>query len=55
MESISAVARELNAKTVVEFVSSPELFDIIKKIDVDYVQGYYVGKPSPILNAEELM
>jgi diguanylate cyclase (GGDEF)-like protein len=55
MESISAVARELNAKTVVEFVSSAELFDMVKKIDVDYVQGYHIGKPSPTLNTEKMM
>jgi len=47
MESIIIVARELKAKTIVEFVSSKELFDKIETMNVDYAQGYFIGKPSP--------
>lgn len=49
MESIITVAKELEAKIIVEFVSSQELFDKIKTMDVDYIQGYFIGKPSPQL------
>ena len=45
IESIITVGKKLNAKLIVEFVSSKELFDAISVMDVDYVQGYYIGKP----------
>ena len=45
IESIVAVARKLDAKLIVEYVSSKELFDEISTMDIDYVQGYYIGKP----------
>ena len=45
MESIITVAKKLNAKLIVEFVSSQEIFDEISKMDVDYVQGHHIGKP----------
>ena len=51
VESITTVARNLNAKIIVEFVSSKEIYDEVSNMDVDYVQGYYIGKPSSeILN-----
>ncbi len=46
MESIITVAKKLDAKLIVEFVSSKELFNRVSEMDVDYVQGYYIGKPS---------
>ena len=45
IESIITVARKLEAKLIVEFVSSQELFDVVSKLDVDYMQGYHIGKP----------
>lgn len=45
MESIITVAKKLEAKLIVEFVSSKELLDEVAGMDVDYVQGYYIGKP----------
>ncbi|MEA3369767.1 MAG: EAL domain-containing protein [Campylobacterota bacterium] len=49
MESIITVSKKLNAKLIVEFVSSKEIFDVISEMDVDYVQGYFIGKPSATL------
>lgn len=51
IESITTVARNLNAKLIVEFVSSEEIFEAISKMDIDYAQGYYIGKPSKDLMA----
>ncbi len=45
MESIITVAKKLQAKLIVESVSSEELLNEIFKMDVDFVQGYYIGKP----------
>lgn len=45
MESIITVAKELDAKTVVEFVCSEGLFDVISEMGVDFIQGFYIGTP----------
>jgi len=50
IESIATVARNLNAKIIVEFVSSKEIYDEISGMDIDYIQGYYIGKPSNRVN-----
>lgn len=49
MESIISVCKKIGAQTIVEFVSSPEIFNIVSKMDIDFVQGYYIGKPAAVL------
>ncbi len=46
VESIVAIARTSNAEVVAEWVYNEETFDLVKALDIDYAQGYYVGKPS---------
>jgi len=48
VETIVGLAQKLNIQTIAEFVSSKEILDIVKRLKVDYAQGYYVGKPEPI-------
>lgn len=48
LESILDFARRLNIKTIAEFVSDKEIYDKMAELGVDYVQGYYIGKPEPI-------
>jgi len=45
VESIVSFAKKMNIKTVAEFVENEEIFNILKKIGVDYFQGYYFSKP----------
>jgi len=52
LQSIMFFTKELNIKTVAEFVSSEEIYDVVKEFGVDYAQGYYFDKP---LNYEELI
>ncbi|MEA1918486.1 MAG: EAL domain-containing protein [Campylobacterota bacterium] len=48
VETIVALAQRLKVQTVAEFVSSEAIYHVVKEIGVDYVQGYYIGKPEPI-------
>lgn len=48
VESIVRVARRLKVTTVAEFVATPELREHVKRLGVDYVQGYAIGMPRPI-------
>ena len=50
--SITSMAKQLNMKTVAEFVSKKEIFDICYKLGIDYFQGYYFSEP---LKAEEVL
>lgn len=40
-------AKSIGIKTIAEFVSSRELYDEVKALEVDYIQGYYFGEPKP--------
>ena len=45
VETIIVFAKKLNKKVVAEFVHSKEVYDIVKELDIDYAQGYYLGMP----------
>jgi len=40
-------ANQLGAKTVAEYVSSEEISDYLQTFELDFVQGYHYGHPSP--------
>ena len=48
VETIVDFARKMGACTVAEFVCDKEVYDAIKKLGVDFSQGYYTGKPAPL-------
>ena len=41
-------ANKFNIKTIAEFVSDKEKFEILKKIGIDEFQGFYFCKPKPL-------
>lgn len=41
------MAKGMGIKTVAEFVENEEIIKLLKKFDVDYAQGYAIGKPAP--------
>ncbi|MHB8231479.1 MAG: putative bifunctional diguanylate cyclase/phosphodiesterase [bacterium] len=45
MSSIS-IAKEMGIKTIAEFIESEEVLTELKKLKVDYAQGFYIGMPS---------
>jgi len=47
IKGLLVYAKNANIKTVAEFVSSKELADAVKELGIDYMQGYYYGKPKP--------
>ncbi|NOR57864.1 MAG: EAL domain-containing protein [Sulfurimonas sp.] len=48
VETIVGLAHKLNIQTIAEFVSSKEILDVVKRLNVDYAQGYHIGKPEDI-------
>lgn len=49
VETIVEFAKKVGSKTIAEFVSDEEIFKNIKKIGVDFSQGYFTGKPSLLI------
>jgi len=48
------VAAAMELRTVAEFVEDQEVFDILRDMDIDYAQGYFIGKPMKFEVATEL-
>jgi diguanylate cyclase (GGDEF)-like protein/PAS domain S-box-containing protein len=52
VETIVSLAKKLNAKTVAEFVHNKEVYQITKKLGVDFSQGYYFQEPLPTIESK---
>jgi len=46
VKALVDVARGMGMMTVAEFVETEEVYNTVRSLGVDYVQGYYVGKPT---------
>lgn len=46
-KTIIEFAKNLNLKTIAEYVENVEIFSIIKELGADYSQGYYFSAPLP--------
>lgn len=49
VENVVNVARALGVKTVTEYVEEEVVLRLLSELNVDYAQGYYIGKPAPAL------
>ena len=49
-QSILSYTSKINVKTIAEFVHSKEVFEEIKKLGIDYAQGYYFSEPKSELD-----
>jgi EAL domain-containing protein (putative c-di-GMP-specific phosphodiesterase class I) len=48
VESICELARMKNMTLVAEFVETEAIQNALFRMGIDYVQGYFIGKPAPI-------
>lgn len=47
VKSIVTFAQDMGIKTIAEFVHSESVFAAVKNCNIDFSQGYYIGKPNP--------
>jgi diguanylate cyclase (GGDEF)-like protein/PAS domain S-box-containing protein len=47
VNALCSVARGFGKEITAEFVENADILSLIEKMDIDYAQGYYIGKPSP--------
>ncbi|HUR85326.1 MAG TPA: PAS domain S-box protein [Solirubrobacteraceae bacterium] len=48
IEAVVNIARGLGTRTVAEFVGDDETVELLRRLGVDYGQGYHLGMPEPI-------
>ena len=48
VDAINKIAHSMDLKTVVEYVSTEQIYQTLQRLEVDYVQGYYLHKPNHI-------
>ncbi|TCK03988.1 EAL domain-containing protein [Phorcysia thermohydrogeniphila] len=49
VKTINSMAHSLNLKTVAEFVENEDIVKELKKLSVDYAQGYFFSKPEIVV------
>ncbi|MBX2886610.1 MAG: EAL domain-containing protein, partial [Granulosicoccus sp.] len=48
VKAINEISQSLNMETVAKYIESPELLEAVREIGIDFVQGYYMGKPEVV-------
>jgi len=52
VKSIIHFAKESNMQTIAEYVHSKDVYDKLKELELDYMQGYYISEPKEDLQAQ---
>lgn len=53
VRTINRYAHSIGAKTIAEFVSTEQIAQMLKHENIDYLQGYAIGKPDALLVTEK--
>jgi len=53
VRSINDLAHQMGKKTVAEFVENSPIIEQLMELEVDYAQGYFIGKPKPLAELVE--
>ena len=48
VKSVTEIAHFMNKKVVAEFVETEAILNALRKLNVDFAQGYAVGRPIPL-------
>jgi len=47
VDAVNSIAHVMGIKTIAEFVENQAIYDKLKLMGVDYVQGHHIHKPEP--------
>ena len=53
--SLTAVAHEMKIQVVAKFVEDTALLDILRRLNVDYAQGFAIGRPMESIEQQRLI
>ncbi len=48
VKSVTEIAHFMDKKVIAEFVESEAILNVLRKLNVDFAQGYAVGRPIPL-------
>ena len=48
VRSMIQVIQSLGKKALAEYVENAEILELLKAMGIDFVQGYYIGRPQPL-------
>lgn len=54
-KTIKAFADMTGAQTIAEFVSEKEIFEVVRGLEIDFAQGYYLSEPLPASLIEKML
>ena len=54
VEAINHIAEGFGLKTVAEFVENETILDSVRDLNVDYAQGFHLGRPGALMNVINL-
>ena len=49
VEAVNQIGHVMGLQTIAEFVETAQQHEVLRRIGVDYFQGYLLGKPGPLL------
>ncbi|CUU90082.1 Predicted signal transduction protein containing sensor and EAL domains [Campylobacter hyointestinalis subsp. hyointestinalis] len=49
LKYLNSFAKSIGKETIIEYIENIKLYDAIKHIEVDYLQGYYLGRPQSLV------
>lgn len=55
VEGIVHFCKKSNKKIVAEFVEDKQVFESLKSMNIDFLQGYYLGKPTSISESQSVV
>lgn len=53
VQTIINFAKDMSLETIAEFVEDKESLELLESMGIDYIQGYYIGKPQDCLREED--
>ena len=53
IKAIGEIARAFDKKTIAEYVEDEETLSLLTEYEIDYAQGYHIGRPFPITSLLE--
>lgn len=48
IDAIVRIAKGLGKRTIAEHVEDAQTLDVLRAMGVDFAQGYFIGRPSPV-------
>ena len=48
VEAINQIGHVIGIQTIAEFVENNDILEALRKLGVDYAQGYAIAKPAPL-------